>query len=259
MTGVSNTLILIWVIGGFAFILFLLVLLRVKTENKFDIKTSDIIVALIPIILWGLLTGKIKKFEAAGVAMETAFETALQAGIEIQITKLTKLPVEDVRRSAKGPITDIPKLIKKETEALVFQLGPDRYVGSAIERYLDELLKLPFFKYIVINGGDKKLVGIVSARELASKMEASDSGYTPDNIARWLNSSDVKELERLPGFVSKSEAIHHDTKKLDALESMESLNIETLPVVDKEGRFVGIVDRSRLATSLIIEVARGIK
>ena len=40
---------------------------------------------------------------------------------------------------------------------------------------------------------------------------------------------------------------------------MEKLNIDTLPVVDKEGKFTGIVDRARLTASLIIEVADKLK
>ncbi len=250
--------VLILAIGGFLVILFVLVLLRVKTGNRFEIKNSDIILALIPIALWLLLTGKIQKFEFGELKIETAFVKASQSGIAPQVTAL-KLPVEDVRMDPKAGIEEIPRLIEKETEALVFRLGYGGYWGPAIQQYLDELLKFPFLKYIIIEKEDGKLVGTVGARELTSILQAPGSGYTPDDFAHWINSSNLQLLERLPGFVSAKDAINKDTNKQLALERMESLNIEALPVIDKEGRFVGIVDRSRLTASLIIDVARQIK
>ena len=36
---------------------------------------------------------------------------------------------------------------------------------------------------------------------------------------------------------------------------MESLDVQTLPVVDETGQFVGIVDRSKLTASILIEIA----
>ena len=43
----------------FAVLLLALVLVRAKTGSKYEIKTSDIIVALIPVILWLLLSGRL--------------------------------------------------------------------------------------------------------------------------------------------------------------------------------------------------------
>lgn len=37
---------------------------------------------------------------------------------------------------------------------------------------------------------------------------------------------------------------------------MESLDVQTLPVVDESGRFAGIVDRSKLTASILIEIAQ---
>ena len=38
------------------------------------------------------------------------------------------------------------------------------------------------------------------------------------------------------------------------LEQMEKLNVDWLPVVDEAKKFVGVVDRSRVVASLILEV-----
>jgi CBS-domain-containing membrane protein len=36
---------------------------------------------------------------------------------------------------------------------------------------------------------------------------------------------------------------------------MSSLDVQTLPVVDEAARFVGVVDRSKLTASMLIDIA----
>jgi CBS-domain-containing membrane protein len=47
--------------------------------------------------------------------------------------------------------------------------------------------------------------------------------------------------------------------KQTALEQMEKLNLETLPVFDDQGKFVGAINQSRLTACLIIDVAKKIR
>lgn len=68
-------------VGGFIAILALLVLLRAKS-SRFEVKPMDIIVAVVavvPVVLFLLLTGKLQTFEIGegGLKIEAAFVTAL--------------------------------------------------------------------------------------------------------------------------------------------------------------------------------------
>jgi CBS-domain-containing membrane protein len=56
------------------------------------------------------------------------------------------------------------------------------------------------------------------------------------------------------GFVPARDSVKTDVRKRDALEKMEERQTSWLPVVDERRRFVGIVDRSRLVASLVLEV-----
>lgn len=58
----------------------------------------------------------------------------------------------------------------------------------------------------------------------------------------------------MPGFVGARDAIRQNQNKRQALELMENLNTSLLPVLDEAGSFKGIVDRSRLVASLLIDV-----
>ena len=240
----------------FVLILTIMVTLRTKIGEKFEVKNSDVLTALIPIAFWFILTGKIQRLEFGEFKIEAAFVEASKAAVAPQITPV-KLPVESVRMDPKGSVEEIPRLIRNKTEALVFQLGYGGYYGPAIEEYLRQLSGLPFFKYVVINQSDGKLVGLADARELNSVFSAGGVRY--DDFARWINESDTASLANLPGFVSAKNAIEEDTDKQTALERMETLNSEALPVVNKEEKFVGTVDRSRLVSSLILEVARKVE
>jgi Mg/Co/Ni transporter MgtE len=66
-------------------------------------------------------------------------------------------------------------------------------------------------------------------------------------------------LKRLPGFEGAEMAVSQSADKKQALQMMEKRNVENLPVVNEEKRFAGIVDRSRLTASLIIDVANELK
>ena len=69
--------------------------------------------------------------------------------------------------------------------------------------------------------------------------------FAYDKFATWLNSSNEAELKKLQGFVFLENAVFDSTDKQNALKVMEDNNCETLPVINTEKKFMGIVDRSR--------------
>lgn len=254
----TNNLVLL-LIAIFVAVIGIMIALRAKFGEKFEIKTSDILLALIPIAIWLVLSGKVKVIELGGLfKMEAALVEASQSEVAPQVTSV-KLPVEPIQIDPKRGVEAIPRLISNKTEALSFQLGHGRYYGSAIEEYLTRLSQHPFFKYVIINQSDGQFVGIVDARKLYSALSADETEYNTDNFARWLNSSDISALSNLPGYISAKNAIKKDTDKQTALEKMEKLDLEILPVVNEKDKFVGVVDRTRLVSSLIIEVVRKVK
>lgn len=242
----------------FLFVVMLMVLLRARAGEKFDVRNTDVLVAVIPVAVWLIVSGKITMFEAAGIKIQTAIVQASQATIAKDVTKV-KLPVEPVVVDPKAGVEQIPRLIRNKTEALLFQLGYGGYYGPAIEEYLRELSRAPFFKYIVLTRPDGTFFGLADGRELSTLLTTRDGRLRSEDFARALKLSDEAALAQLPGFLSAADAIRPDADKRTALEQMEARSLERLPVVDEARRFVGVVDRSHLASSLIIEVARRVK
>jgi hypothetical protein len=247
-------------IGGFVAILVVLVLLRARNA-RCEVKPADIVVAVLPIVVFLLVTGKLQKFEVGegGVKIEAAFVKAATSTISPQVTRLTGLPSEPLRLDPKRGVEEIPQLIARKTEGLLFRLGQGNYWGPAIEEYFKLLTRHPFFKYMILENPDGTFFGIADAREAMGQFQVERSGYTAREFADALNSGNRQVLARLPRFVASQDAVAKEADKGQTLRRMEALNVDTLPVVDANRRFAGIVNRSRLSASLLIDVAENLK
>jgi CBS domain len=156
-------------------------------------------------------------------------------------------------------VEEISRLIERKTEGLLFRLGHGGYFGPAIQEYLVRLAKEPFLKYLIIENPDKTFFGMANAWEFTSLFQMQRPPYTAKDFAEWLNGRNTEALGRLPGFIGSQSALNKETDKGQALQKMETLNVDTLPVVDEKKRFVGIVNRSRLTASLLIDVSKNLE
>lgn len=240
----------------FVAILGTLVFLRTR-NNKIDIRSTDIIVAILPVLIVLLVSGKIQKFEVSesGVKIETAFMKASESTILSQVTPLKGLPTEPLRIDPKAGVANIPQLIERKTEGLLFRLGQGNYFGPAVEEYFYQLARQPFLKYLVIENQDGSFFAMADARELTAMLLSPNPPFRATAVAKWLNEGDTTALRKLPGFISADDAMLDADDKRAALQKMETLNVDTLPVMTAQHRYAGIVTRSRLVASLIIDVS----
>ncbi len=238
-------------IGGFLAILVLLVMLRAKTGNKLDIKSSDIVLALVPIGLWLFLSGKVQEFAFGDFKIVAAIKDASKSPVAAQVTEL---PVVSLQTESKGSVDQIPNLIAKKSEALSFRLRHGGYYdGPAISEYLTRLTQYQFLRYVIVNDADGSFFCLADSRQLAALLRESYS--FDEDFARWLNSGDKTQLAGLPGFISVEQAMMKTSNRRRALQLMDSLDVQTLPVIDDGRRFIGIIDRSKLTASMLIDIA----
>jgi hypothetical protein len=126
-------------------------------------------------------------------------------------------------------------------------------------KYLAALSRTPFFQYIIINNQDGTFFGMSNGPDLYKLLSGTSPPFSANDVATWLNNSDTESIKRLPGFLSVNNAVNKNTEKSQALQKMENLNVDTLPVIGKNGRFEGVVNRSRLTASLLIDVSQQLK
>lgn len=239
-------------VGAFFLVIIIMAVVRAKFGSKFDTRNSDIFLALIPVMLWLLASGTIKEFAFGDLKIVAAIQEASKTSVESQVTSL---PIEGVQMDAKGGVGDIGRLIDKKTEALSFQMGHGGYSGTAIEEYLKVLTAYPYLRYVVVSDEGGKFLGMSDARQMASFFRDKNGQYDADWIAQCLNNSNVKKFRSMPGLITSENAVTTTTDKQSVLKQMNVLNAESLPVIDGGDKFTGIIHRSELTASMLIDIA----
>jgi len=240
-------------------ILVALVATRTLSAGKIEVKLTDAAIAAVPVMLWLLASGQISKLVVGteGITVETTRMAILEAAEKPIQNQVAPLPVAPVEVAAKGPLSDIPALVARGIAALEFQLGFGGYVGDIIREYFAALTASPTFKYIVITNPDGTLFGIMDAHRLNAALGSRSGSASWNTFADLLNRNNpagIAELGSRYGFVAVGDAVGQMADKRMVLEQMEKLNADWLPVVDGAKKFVGVVDRSRVVASLILEV-----
>lgn len=240
------------------------ILLRVFSDGKYEIKTIDLVFLIIPLLVMALATGKLKGIDMFGVKADLSelWANAAQSKIKDQVAPAQQLTVQDavqvVEMAGKGGIQELRVLIDRKIEALEFRLGHGGYYGPAIKTYFEALSGSSYLRVVVVNQPDGKLFGMYNAANLIGYLRvAGDAGY--DQFQQLLNSNDAaswNELSKLPGFVGAASAVATSTSRRDALELMEKLRTDSLPVINAEKYFMGTVERSKLTASLILAVTQ---
>ncbi|MBE9486871.1 MAG: hypothetical protein IMY82_06845 [Chloroflexi bacterium] len=238
------------------------VLARVRYGEKYELKSIDFVLIIIPLLFVLLITGKVKVLDAFGVKADLSelFTDAAGTNIEQQVAETSSPGVDEVvhmlEMAAKAGVKEIPQLVQKKTEALVFRLGHGGYYGPAIQQYFDALYASSYLQYLILLDQEGKLFGIYDALDLAVYFRTKgEQAY--HNFAGWLNQSNEssqRKLTLLPGFVNAKQAVARELSKREVLKRMDGLRVDSLPVVDDAGVFVGTVERSQLIASLILEV-----
>jgi len=238
------------------------VFLRVMTQGKHEIKTIDLVFIIVPLLLVGVATGKLRGLDLFGVKADLSelWAKAADAQIEQQVSTLPISPVGDaiemVEAAEKRGVNEIPRLIEQRTQALAFRIGTGGYYWEAIRKYFDDLYGSSYLRYVVINHPDDSLFGIYDADDLIAYLRTlGEAGYA--EFEEMLNQGDDEaqaRLSRLPGFVAAAQAVTPETSKHAALQAMADANQDALPVTDPDGHLIGTVERAKLTSSLILAV-----
>ena len=238
-------------------------LVRTRSAGQYEVKAIDLVFLVIPLLVVGIATGRLKGLDLFGVKadLSSLWAEAARADITSQIAKSTPATVADVvqvvEMAQKGGVRELQRLIAKKIDALEFSLGSGRYYGPAIQTYFDALSGTSQLHAIIVSDADGKLFAMYRAPDLIGWLRVTgNQGY--EQLEGWLNrgnESDRSELAQLPGYVGVDAALQAETSKREALARMERLNVDLLPVVDAQGRFVGTVGRAKLTAGIILAVS----
>lgn len=245
----------IWSIVLFLSILGLLLFLRSRFGEKVEVRNPDIVLALTPIMIWMLLSGKLTSVEFGDLKLETAFKEAKNEPIADQVSVL---PISKIGTVSKGGVMEVKKHLLSKPEALKFTLNNWNYDPHVMEYYFQEFSSIGSVQHIIIAEQDGRFVGMINFNELSSMIFGERSSLDVNQFISWLKDADRESLLDLPGMINASTAVMSNSSKFEALQKMEEHNTSVIPVLE-EGILQGVVDRSRLTASLLLDVSRRIE
>jgi hypothetical protein len=280
------------------------------------IEDSVMVVAilLIPLLVYGVVSGKITEFTGPGgwgaKFAETTSKT-IQASDLITSGSIPVLSPTDAEAVPKADRTIMEKeIIDRLPEsggprALTMRLGLSIYDEGEVASVIEKLNKLPNFKFVVFIAEDDRFVAYAPPQALIKKTlihsaldphrvaeekkpngiadtptspmqaiqqsgeELPDETYdtkTITDIKRQnanddlktlitaIRDSKVSEIKNYPGMCTKTVRIN--ATNAEALEIMESVNQDAGVVVDDEYRFKGVIERGRILSHIMVELAR---
>lgn len=244
----------------------LLPYLRTKSGGSISIQTSEIVTAVIAVGILLFVSGQISEVAFGDVRLVRNIKEAANKPVKEQISgpiideiRRSSFRFEETRTFAKGSVAAIPRILERKAKVLSFELGGDYYVGSAIAQHLDELTKAPYLQYLLFTDSSRRMVGIADARAATAQIKANSPSITWDSFTNWIKQSNVAMLSRLPGYLEAKDAIKNTMTTQEALAKMLEINADRLPVVDANGRFIGIAYRAQLMGKILMALSAGVK
>ncbi|KZM45010.1 hypothetical protein OA92_03905 [Marinomonas sp. SBI22] len=244
-----NNLTVMLSISSFLIIIVFIVIMR-HQGKEIVIKSTDLVLALIPILIYLFLSGQIKSITVGDFSLVSALKKASLMKVEKSVTQL---PVDIIPVGDKSTYEKIPYLIKSQVVGLKFKMGYEGYDADQIKYYVESLGKYTFFKYLIIENESGHFVAISNIEEFYKPYNKIESENNVEKLILAIESNSVHELLKVSNFVQDS--ININTEKRDALKKMQINNTKSLPVVGNSMKLIGVVTQENLAASLVVEIA----
>jgi hypothetical protein len=212
----------------------------------------------VAVLIFLVLTGQISELTAGGVSAK--FRSV--AGDEIDPEAGAKIDVEEavlIEKSRTDQLHRIRERLQDQDPAgplfLVLKLGapnrPSNYDPGALKVYAHTLASDGRFRYVVLIDRNEKLVGYMPHSLFERVFEAGDTALP---FVEATNTGDEAAIRSFPGVATGTLAI--GTTNADALDRMVQLNMEAMVVVDAGSRPVGMVEREKIASQMLVALTR---
>lgn len=230
----------------FIILVAIVALLRVKTNGQYEIKITDAIFALIPVIILLLLSGQISELQVGDLTVK------LKEDLEKKIVEESDLKNSTFLDGKKSLVIGVDCDYKVEDD-----INSNHPMPGGIP-----------YKYVVFlhNCVDDKhgnrraqFWGIISFEDYQTYFLMPHSEFKGKVFLSWVKAKNINKLKTIPSFVNVENSMNLDSNKLSALEKMETLNVDFLPIVNNENLFLGVITKQKLTSSLVLNIATSLK
>ncbi len=213
-----------------------------KLNKEFKIETSWLALGLAPVVIWLLSTQQLSEFSGFGLDFKLREATAKPVSVKLEGDLIEP---EQISADEKEGLSKIRSFVQRQVSAVT--LKTDRrgyYNNDAVQRYLVELTRYPFFKYVLFATQEGEFVGLVGGIRLLHEMQ--NNGL---DVVSLLEAGDVSKV---PGITQVS--IAAGNSKRVALQLMDRNGLSELPVVNEQGKFIGVVERDKITSSIVAQL-----
>ncbi len=258
LTESANQLI-IAILLGVAFLIILWAVIALRIKRQVEVRVSDILVALAPLVLLLLASGYITKasFGPQGFEVEAAAK-AIVSSARQTTNPLDKsaVPFTELQTFSKESTSAISAMVDNKVPVLTFEVGRQGYyTPDAVREYFQQLRSQKFLRYIVLQDSRGALAAICQASPLIEFILADGTDLNVEAFVENISSGAiVQELAKLDFCEDKTLAVTEGSDRAEALMKMQAARRDWLPVVDHDGNFAGVVDRSTLLGNLVLDV-----
>lgn len=229
---------------------FFVILFIISSENffinqiGFKIESIHVFIALIPLVIWLIVSGKLKEIKGpGGIGLSMRYE--VQKPITPELTD-SPLKIDRAIVRAKGGVDELQsRIIQDRPTTLSFVISRKDYYGQwEIGEYIRELGIHPEFRFILFTDTKGKFKGC---------MKVSD-------YEKLLDTGEVVEMIESGRIMNDPRVIKNSMQKIStnkqALNEMDKLNTNWLPVVDDKNKFIGVVTQEEIVRNIIAKVIR---
>lgn len=233
----------IWILTALFFlILTLIAVVHYRINKEFKIETSWLALSLAPVVIWLLATQQLSEFSGFGLAFKLKEVTASEVSLKVDGNAISP---EKISSDEKGSIGKIESFKRDRVAAVTLVVGKQNYYNDrAIQKYLRELTPLSFFKYVLFENQAGEFRGVISADKLYEDMLAGNV-----DLVASIESGDISGIDGIRAISTPS-----GSTKQESLQLMDRHGLSELPVVDEFGKFVGVVERDKITSSIVAEL-----
>ena len=229
-------------------------ILRYLGKSTANYQVEWIVIAVLPVVFWLLFTGRLASVKAFGVELTSAIRRESSETIVLDM----EIRYQSINTELKTDQEAIPGFIAERTAALGFELGKRGYYnGGVIREYLEGLLPHGFFKYAVFNREDGSFAAMMPAYQLYLVGSLDHQAF--NGFQRVVDAVEKGSVVDFPGVVTAKAALKVADTKSRAMEIFSRNEADELPVLNDQGRLVGVVTRGKLMSEILASILRAAK
>ncbi|MFI5449816.1 MAG: CBS domain-containing protein [Candidatus Bathyarchaeia archaeon] len=239
------------IISGIIFVVFWILSSLFARLNVIKPDSTLLFIALIPFIVWLILSGRITKIVGpGGWVIEFGKTPVAPIGEEI-------IPVDPGRDVDKGTERKLQNNLERISEEhptiLSFEIGKEGYYAlPVIWKYVQALETHSRFHYALFVDSLRRFKGIIEATDFERLSSYPRERFVNDVPQGFVRKLETTSILVSPGVVT--EYLQTTSTNKEALELMEKAHTDYLPVVNEQSKFVGVVTQERIVRKILLRL-----